>query len=454
MFLSDGATVKKLFLAFWFLFFMVAPVHAADNETWCVSGSSVLCGPLSSRGAALANSLNANPPKCTSGSFAGQKVSYSAKMISSTSTTARFEVTKKGVNCNTGAPYESVDSYTNFDKRSNLSCNPGYFYDGVSCVKDEPEQCGAGTYVEVGDAPGNPPSGDYACVGGCTVKLGITVSFERDGKTFWGGTGQTVGGSCEGGVGSTGQNPNGNTGSGTTTTTTNTTTDANSNSTTNTTHQNISNTTTINTGGGGGGGSGGGTSNVTINNNTNSVVNNQTTHHTNNNSTTTTTVTNNITNNNNNGSGTGDGSGSGTGDGDGNGDGTGDGEGEGEGEGEQTCEEKGTCENEPGQPPTIGDGEWKAPELYEKKYPEGLKSAWASSGINESLAPFKTLASAFAPDIPDTKGAPLSFSISLDMGIVNFGVFDISPSPEMWFFLWLCTQIGAIFLFRALVFGG
>ena len=47
-----------------------------------------------------------------------------------------------------------------------------------------------------------------------------------------------------------------------------------------------------------------------------------------------------------------------------------------------------------------------------------------------------------------------TFSQTNNIGFVNFGTFDISPTCILWPFLWLMVQITAVFTFRALVFGG
>ncbi len=98
--------------------------------------------------------------------------------------------------------------------------------------------------------------------------------------------------------------------------------------------------------------------------------------------------------------------------------------------------------------------EWSVPTFYESKYPDGMSGVWQSSGLGTAAGVFDGLAGAFVPPWSDTNGACQSFYLNLDIGIFNFGRFDISPPCFVWSFLWLCMQLGAIFLFRALVFGG
>lgn len=119
----------------------------------------------------------------------------------------------------------------------------------------------------------------------------------------------------------------------------------------------------------------------------------------------------------------------------------------------------GDGDGEDGEGPGGGGGpgagsEWSVPTFYESKYPDGMSGVWQSSGLGAAAGVFDGLAGAFVPPWSDTNGACQSFYLNLDIGIFNFGRFDISPPCFVWSFLWLCMQIGAIFLFRALVFGG
>ncbi|PVY67191.1 hypothetical protein C8E08_4626 [Paracidovorax citrulli] len=79
---------------------------------------------------------------------------------------------------------------------------------------------------------------------------------------------------------------------------------------------------------------------------------------------------------------------------------------------------------------------------------------WDASGLGGSQGKLSTLAGSFAPSIRDTNGAPVSFRVPLDLGIVNFGTYDVSPPPMVWSFIRLCILITALWLARALVFGG
>ena len=140
------------------------------------------------------------------------------------------------------------------------------------------------------------------------------------------------------------------------------------------------------------------------------------------------------------GSGSGSGSGNGSGNGDGSGDGDGDGDGDGGGSGSGSV--------------TVEVPDIEVPVLYERKYPEGIKSAWSQSGIKEAAGKFDGLAQAFAPPWSDQKGQCQRFGMNIDVGIVSFGQHDFSPDCSLWLFIWVCMQIGAVLMFRALVFGG
>ena len=94
------------------------------------------------------------------------------------------------------------------------------------------------------------------------------------------------------------------------------------------------------------------------------------------------------------------------------------------------------------------------PTIYESKYPDGFSSAYENSGLKEASGIFDGLVDSFVPKFADSGGTCQNFNISLDIGVVNFGSFDISPPCILWPFLWLMVQITAVFTFRALVFGG
>ncbi|MGN8006342.1 hypothetical protein ACTJKQ_24455 [Acidovorax sp. 22279] len=94
------------------------------------------------------------------------------------------------------------------------------------------------------------------------------------------------------------------------------------------------------------------------------------------------------------------------------------------------------------------------PTLYETKYPNGIKGVWEDSGIAGADGKFGQLASALMPSIADGNGGCLSFTVPLSVGIVDFGVLDVSPPCLIWPFIRICVLITALWLARALIFGG
>lgn len=92
------------------------------------------------------------------------------------------------------------------------------------------------------------------------------------------------------------------------------------------------------------------------------------------------------------------------------------------------------------------------PKLYTRKYPNGLTGVWDTQKaalLNTSLL---RLTSNLMPTIT-ASGYP-SFPVPVVIGPWNFGTYDVSPPPLVWDFLKLCVIITALFLARALIFGG
>lgn len=92
------------------------------------------------------------------------------------------------------------------------------------------------------------------------------------------------------------------------------------------------------------------------------------------------------------------------------------------------------------------------PELYKRKYPNGMKGVW-----DEKIAVIKT-SSLFAivpgltPNLGDG-GCPV-WMFQLNVGLYDFGQFDISLPCALWAFLRICIIVTALFLARKLIFGG
>lgn len=93
------------------------------------------------------------------------------------------------------------------------------------------------------------------------------------------------------------------------------------------------------------------------------------------------------------------------------------------------------------------------PQLYEPKYPDG-----PSGVINDKITQLKStglygLINGLIPNWGDSGGCP-SWPVNVDLGKWNFGTFDASPPCSVWSFMRIVMIIGALFLARALIFGG
>lgn len=93
------------------------------------------------------------------------------------------------------------------------------------------------------------------------------------------------------------------------------------------------------------------------------------------------------------------------------------------------------------------------PTLYVRKYPDGLTGVWNTKKAELLATPLLQLTSNLQPTIAAPSGYP-SWPISVVIGHWNFGTYDVSPASYVWDFLKVCTIIGALFLARALIFGG
>lgn len=93
------------------------------------------------------------------------------------------------------------------------------------------------------------------------------------------------------------------------------------------------------------------------------------------------------------------------------------------------------------------------PDLYKQKYPDGLKDVWTTRKAELMASPLANLPGNLMPSIPMAGGYP-SWPLPVVIGHWNFGTYDVSPAPMVWDFLRVCVLIGALFLARALIFGG
>lgn len=93
------------------------------------------------------------------------------------------------------------------------------------------------------------------------------------------------------------------------------------------------------------------------------------------------------------------------------------------------------------------------PTLYKRQYPDGLTGVWNAKKAELLATPLLQLTSNLQPTIAAPSGYP-TWPVPVVIGRWNFGTYDVSPASYVWDFLKVCTIIGALFLARALIFGG
>lgn len=92
------------------------------------------------------------------------------------------------------------------------------------------------------------------------------------------------------------------------------------------------------------------------------------------------------------------------------------------------------------------------PQLYERKYPDGLQGVWNTKSAAIKQSPLFSLASGMVPTIGDG-GCP-QWSLPVDIGVIDFGVYDVSLPCNVWAFIRVVMLITSLFLVRRLIFGG
>lgn len=93
------------------------------------------------------------------------------------------------------------------------------------------------------------------------------------------------------------------------------------------------------------------------------------------------------------------------------------------------------------------------PGLYTRKYTGGLSDVWATQKTALLATPLISLTSSMMPTIVGSGGYP-TWTVPLSIGVHNWGTFDVSLPGYIWDFIKICIMIGALFLSRALIFGG
>jgi len=92
------------------------------------------------------------------------------------------------------------------------------------------------------------------------------------------------------------------------------------------------------------------------------------------------------------------------------------------------------------------------PKLYTPKYPGGPAKVWADRKGDFMSSPLLQLTTALSPNIP-AAGCP-QFSVNLNLVVVNFGTYNVGPPCYVWDFCKVVILVSALFLARALIFGG
>ena len=94
------------------------------------------------------------------------------------------------------------------------------------------------------------------------------------------------------------------------------------------------------------------------------------------------------------------------------------------------------------------------PDLYTRKYPDGLVGIWNTKSAEIKQAPLFRLATDLMPNVGSGGSCP-SWPINLDFASwAQFGTRDVAPPCETWDWARVFVIVGALLLARALIFGG
>ena len=93
------------------------------------------------------------------------------------------------------------------------------------------------------------------------------------------------------------------------------------------------------------------------------------------------------------------------------------------------------------------------PELYERKYPEGMTGIWAARKAELMSSPLMSLKDQLLPTI-GAGGACPTWSLPVNVAWVDFGTYNVAPPCWIWDFGKVIIVLSAMFLARALIFGG
>lgn len=93
------------------------------------------------------------------------------------------------------------------------------------------------------------------------------------------------------------------------------------------------------------------------------------------------------------------------------------------------------------------------PKLYTPKYPDGITGVWNTKKTALTSTPLANLASQLMPSVPAGGTCPV-WNLPLNIGPWAYGVRNVAPACIIWDWCKVFIIAGALFLARALIFGG
>jgi hypothetical protein len=93
------------------------------------------------------------------------------------------------------------------------------------------------------------------------------------------------------------------------------------------------------------------------------------------------------------------------------------------------------------------------PKLYTPKYPDGITGVWTTKKTALTSTPLANLASQLMPSVPAGGTCPV-WNLPLNIGPWAYGVRNVAPACIIWDWCKVFIIAGALFLARALIFGG
>lgn len=93
------------------------------------------------------------------------------------------------------------------------------------------------------------------------------------------------------------------------------------------------------------------------------------------------------------------------------------------------------------------------PKLYTRKYSDGLEGVWRDHRDQLKSSPLLSLVSGLMPSVGSSGTCP-TMMLPLDVGIANFGTYNVAPPCWLWDFGRVVIIVSALLLARRLIFGG